>query len=138
MTTLHLGTGHSGPDCIDIDNDAILTNDVIFPGEYNPHNVRLWVIGHEFGAIVALWASNEQDALDDMLDKGYEQFLVQPDDVESDPDGDKYTYLGNAGEPCNLDYAWIKPAALDKDRDFALFLKLAESRGAGHDNLGQL
>ena len=68
-----------------------------------------------------------------MLDFGYEHFLVS--DPEEDPDGDKYTYLGNASEPCNLDYAWIKPVVLEKVRDFDLYLKLAEARGACQDNL---
>lgn len=25
-----------------------------FPWEYNPHNVRLWVIGHEYGPVVTI------------------------------------------------------------------------------------
>ena len=62
---------------ITLDDKDILCNDVILPQEFNPHNVRLWIIGHEFGAIVSLFASCEQDALDEMLDKGYEHFLVE-------------------------------------------------------------
>lgn len=125
--TLHTARGD-----FDLDDKHILANNVILPGEYNPHRVKLWLIGNEYGPIVALWAECEQDALDEMLDRGYEHFLVQPEDVE--PEGE-YTYLGNAGEPCNLDYAWIEPVLLEKERDFALLVKFAEARACGNDHL---
>jgi len=103
----------------------ILLNDVTMPGDYNPHNVRLWVIGHEYGPICALWAANEQDALDEMLDQGYEQFLVADEDFDFDLDEQgHYAHLGNAGEPCDLSYAWIKPIVLEPARDFRLLLDM--------------
>lgn len=117
-----------------IPDDDILINDVTFPWEYNPHNVRLWVIGNEYGPIVALWATSEGNALDQMLDEGYETFLVE--DPEDDPGGDKYAYLGNAGEPCNLDYAWIKEVRLDPAQDIRLIVALAEARHIYSKSLG--
>ena len=35
-----------------------------------------------------------------------------------------YAYLGNAGELCDLSYAWIKPIVLDEKRDFRLLLDM--------------
>jgi len=122
----------------ELDGENILVNDwPVLPGERHPHNLRLWLIGNEFGPVVALWACNEQEAFDTMLDHNYEQFLVDEKDVEDDPDGDKYTYLGNASEPCNLDYSWIKHVRLEKDRDFELCMKFAVARAMCLDNLGE-
>lgn len=118
----------------ELEDDHILINDVTFPWEYNPHNTRLWVIGHEYGPVVAVWASNEQDAFDQMLDEGFETFLVE--DPEDDPEGVKYAYLGNAGEPCNLDYAWIKEVRLDPAQDIKLIVALAEARQIYSKSLG--
>ena len=103
----------------------ILLNDVTMPGDFNPHNVRLWVIGNEYGPVCAVWASNEQEALDEMLDQGYEHFLVADEDFDEDLDEQGfYAHLGNAGEHCDLSYAWIKPIVLDEKRDFRLLLDM--------------
>lgn len=112
----------------------ILLNDPVLPGEYNPHRVRLWLIGNEYGPICALWAANEQEALGEMLDQGYEHFLVQPEDVAPELEGG-YTRLGNAGELCDLDYAWIDEVVLDRVKDLKLIIAIAEGRGAGNNNL---
>ena len=114
----------------EIGDKDVLINNAVLPQEFNPHNVRLWIIGHEFGAICAVWASCEQDAFDEMLDAGYEQFLVE--ETEEDQD---YSYLGNAGEPCNLDYAWIETVEFDLVRDYRTLIALAEARGAGQSVL---
>lgn len=53
---------------IELDTDRVMANDVIFPGEYNPHHVRPWIIGNEYGALVLVWASHEQDAFDAAYD----------------------------------------------------------------------
>ena len=116
--------------CHDIDDKDILLNNAVLPQEFNPHNVRLWIIGHEFGAICAIWANCEQDAFDEMLDAGYEQFLV-----ENPEEDQEYCYLGNAGEPCNLDYAWIEPVEFDLVRDYRTLIAFAEARGAGQSVL---
>ena len=65
-----------------------------------------------------------------MLDAGYEQFLVE------NPEEDReYCYLGNAGEPCNLDYAWIETVEFDLVRDYRTLIAIAEARGAGQSVL---
>lgn len=116
---------------IDLADKDILCNDVILPQEFNPPNVRLWIIGHEFGAIVAIWASCEQDALDEMLNKGYEHFLVD----NPEPDNKEYCYLGNASEACDLTYAWIAVVDFDLIRDYRLLIAFAEARGACNNTL---
>ena len=121
MTTLYDSWGQAH----ELKEQDILLNDVTMPGDYNPNNVRLWVIGHEYGPICAVWAANEQDALDEMLDRGCEQFLVADEDFDEDLDEQgHYAYLGNAGEPCDLSYAWIKPIVLDEKRDFHVLLDM--------------
>ena len=119
-----------------LEESDILLNDVTLPGFYNPHNVRLWVIGHEYGPICAVWAANEQEALDEMLDQGYEQFLVADEDFDKELDeAGHYAYLGNAGEPCDLSYAWIKPIVLDEKRDFRMCLDLCIASYLGRKTL---
>lgn len=126
MTKFYTKSG----DYHEIDDKDVLLNNVVLPQEFNPHNVRLWIIGHEFGAICAVWASCEQDAFDEMLDTGCEQFLV-----ENPEEDQEYSYLGNAGEPCNLNYAWIEPVEFDFVRDYRALIALAEARGAGQSVL---
>lgn len=134
MPKINLNTKSHG--IVSLDGADILTNDVQFPFSYNPHNVKLYIIGNEFGAIVALWASNEQDALDEMVDNNYEQFLISPVDFDAMREDEKEdcSFLGNASEPCNLDYAWIDEVVIDPaDMDglrLMLSLALAWSRCA--------
>lgn len=121
MTTLYDNEGST----YELGEQDILLNDVTMPGDYNPHKVRLWVIGHEYGPICALWAPNEQEALDEMLDQGYEHFLVADEDFDEDLDRQGfYAHLGNAGKPCDLSYAWIKPIVLEPARDFRVLLDM--------------
>lgn len=54
----------SGGAPVELDADRCLTNNIIFADEYNPHHVRPWVIGNQFGALCLVWAGNEQDAFD--------------------------------------------------------------------------
>ena len=121
---------------VTIPDDRILANDVTFPHEYNPHNVRLWVIGNEYGAICAVWADCEQEALDEALDAGkLDSFLVEPEDVDPDLLADGfYAHLGNAGEITDLSYCSMEEISLN-DQDMKFIIALAEARGAGHDNL---
>jgi hypothetical protein len=53
---------------IDLNQERCLTNDVIFRDEYNPHRVRPWIIGNEYGALCLVWAAHEQDAFDAACD----------------------------------------------------------------------
>src|SRR3989442_10444928 len=104
--TIHL-MGHSLP--VELPAERILTNNVIFSGEFNPHNIRLWVIGNAYGALGAVWAGNEQDALDQLVDAGLgDQFLV--DEQTQAEQEDDLSYLGNAGEAADLTDAWMATA----------------------------
>ena len=117
---------------VSIDEEYTLTNDVTFPHEYNPHNVRLWVIGNEYGAICAAWADCEQDAIDEATDADLmAAFLVDEEDID---DADEYSYIGNVGEPADLSNLWMEAVDLSI-QDIKFIIVFAEARGAGADNL---
>jgi hypothetical protein len=83
--TLHLKQNHpfaSNVPIIEINGDKILCNDIVLPTETHPHNIRLWFVGNEFGALGAIWASSEQDALDELVDAGLgDGLLIDAKDV---------------------------------------------------------
>lgn len=54
----------------ELSQDCVLCNDVVFRDEYNPHHIRPWIIGNEYGPLVIVWASCEQDAFDIACDAG--------------------------------------------------------------------
>lgn len=122
--------------------ERILCNDIHLPipkGGFNPHNVRLWVIGNEFGALGAVWASCEQDALDELVDSGLgDGLLVDEDHVKSldQAEQDELAHLGNAGEPADLTYCWMAEA--DIANDIPLLLMFAQARGAGAKTLDNI
>ena len=116
---------------VDLDLTRILCNNVILPWEFNPHKVRLFVIGNEFGAVGAVWADCEQDALDELVDSGLgDCFLVDEKAVAemSEEEREELAHLGNAGEWANLDYAWIREC--DLKGEIELLCDFAEARGA--------
>ena len=122
-----------------VPEERILANDVRFPHEYNPRNVRLWVIGNKYGPVCAAWADCEQDALDEATYAGLmDSFLLDEEDIdfnEEDIDfNEEYSCLGNAGEPADLTKLWMH--AIDMNvQDIKLIIKFAEARGASVDNL---
>ena len=118
--------------------EFILCNDVILPGDFNPHNTRLWCIGNEFGAVGAVWASCEQDALGELIDNGLgNSFLVSEEDQKTatEEESEEWASLGNAGEPCDLTDAWLAPVKFEPARDWKLLCQFAEARGACADTL---
>ncbi len=118
------------PRVVELKDEQILCNNIILPGEFNPHNVRLWVIGHEFGPVAAVWASCEQDAFDELVDQGFgDCFLVKQEvfDKMSFQEQQETTALGNASEPCDLSTAWIAEVEFDKTRDFDILIQLAKA-----------
>lgn len=129
MQTLHLRQLMPFARCpafVELAEDKILTNDVCLPRHidvkaFNPHNVRMWVIGHTFGPICAVWASNEQLAFDEAVDANLlDCFLIEnPEDVTEET-----AYLGNASEPFDLSEAWIGEVSFDLLRDVDLILAL--------------
>lgn len=130
----------SNPDGIMVNADIIMCNNIIFPGEYNPHNVRPWIIGNEYGVLAIAWADCEQDALDEAVDDGLmDECLV--DDKEftttDKTEQSELAYLGNASEPFDLTNVWIKPIKLNK-QNIKLMMAFAECRGAGSDKLSDI
>jgi hypothetical protein len=134
--TLHLKQNHpfAGNPCIvEMEAERILCNDVTLPTE-TKSSVRLWVAGNEYGALGAVWADCEQDALDELVDAGLgDGLLIDEKDVNEET-----TRLGNASKPCNLDNAWLAPVQWDYTRDIILLLKLAEAKGSNADTLADI
>ena len=120
---------------VELEDERILCNDVTLPTHrFNPHSVRLWVIGNEYGALCAVWAGNEQDALDEACDAGLLAGLAidEPDSEDEDED---IARLGNAGEPHDLTNCWMQTVRLNGPEDWELIARFAEARGACADTL---
>lgn len=98
----------------------------------NPYNVKLWVIGNEYGALCAVWGSSEQDALDEAVDAGMLDCLMAE---EQDYDNEALTPLGNASELFDLDYAWMGEVEFDAARDIKLIVALVRESAEGKDTL---
>lgn len=132
----------SKTDSTTLDASRVLTNDVVLDGEYNPHNVSLWLVLNEYGALAAVWAGNEQDALDLAVDEGLLDSCsvegpVSFDEKEQgyfDEDGAAVTLLGNAGEPFYLDNIGMRRVP-QSDMPVNLLVAFAEARGAGASTL---
>lgn len=121
-----------------IDADRILTNDVVFDHESNPGKTRLWLCANSHGAMGAVWANSMEDALNELVDQDLAGgILVDPEDVAKmdNEEREHLAELGNNGLPCNLDDTYVEAVTMIPDRDIKLMLKLAEARGAGHNNL---
>lgn len=106
------------------DKDIANPDDFIPAGEYNPHNVRPWLL-HDHGFVLAVvFASNEQDALDEAVDRDkLDSFMLDDKDPSTRADYMKETtekwgfefdgkrwdwidsvaFLGNASEPFDLE-----------------------------------
>ena len=115
---------------VELEGEKILCNNVIFHWEFNPHNVRLWVIGNEFGVLGAAWADSSQDALDELCDAGLTLGLAI-EEADADNETDR---LGNAGEPHDLTHCWIQTVRLVAE-DYKLIALFAEARGVCSNTL---
>lgn len=126
--TLHLANNSA----VELEADRIMADNVVLPGDHpHPHNMRLWVIGNEYGALGAVWASHEQDAFDQLVDAGLgEALLIEPAD-----ETEESAHLGNAGEAADLDNAWMSTVVFDPARDIALIVALARADGACESTL---
>ena len=125
----------------ELNPEEVLCNDITLPWERHYRGMHLWIIGNEFGAIAAVWASNEQDALDEACDRGLTGGLSATEEPDQDEDPEAWekwdmntSRLGNAGEPHDLTYCWTAQADLSKCTP-ELLCKFAEARGACHDTL---
>lgn len=124
---------------VELEDSRILCNDVRLPHDTtNYHGVKLWVIGNEYGVLCAVWASHEQDALDEACDAGLLGGLaIEESDVDSDEEDGRegVALLGNAGEPHDLTYCWMQTVRLNGPEDWKLIARLAEARGANQNTL---
>ncbi len=124
------------PRFAELEGENILLNDVNLPEHiersYNPHNVKLWVIGNEYGALCGAWGSSEQDALDAAVDAGLLDCLMAE---EQDYNNEALTPLGNAGELFDLDYVWMGKVEFDAARDIKLIVALVRESAEGKDTL---
>lgn len=118
--------------------ENIKLNDFMLPAEidstcrYNPNNTRLWIIGHSFGAVGCVFASHEQDALDNAADLGMMDHCIAED---QDWEDESLTHLGNAGELFDLSDAWIAEVDFKVDRDIKLILALVRASENQKDDL---
>ena len=136
LTLKQSGSFCQNPRYAQLEGENILLNDVNLPEHiehtYNPHNVTLWVIGHEHGALCAVWGSSEQDALDAAVDAGLLDSLM---DEEQDYNNEALTPLGNASELFDLDYVWMGKVEFDAARDIKLIVALVRESVEGKDTL---
>lgn len=69
-------------------------------------------MGNEYGPLAIAYASCEQDAFDIAADADLLKGLALDEEIarelETEYDGDGVMYLGNASEPFDSDYAWIR------------------------------
>lgn len=115
----------------------ILTNDVIFPWEYNPHNVRPWILGNEYGAVCLVWAASLQDAVDAACDNNCMNSFLSDETDEKEIELYDLTRIGNAGELADLQHLWCREIKLE-DQERKLIAQFAECRGAGYESLDYL
>lgn len=103
------------------DEDFANPNDMIPAGEFNPHNVRTFLL-HDAGFVVAVvFADCLQDALDEAVDRGkLDRFQVSEAELKDYETGERsdvgsewapegypeyrgITHLGNASEPFDIE-----------------------------------
>jgi hypothetical protein len=83
------------------DSDVVNLDNWIPQGEYNPHNVRPWLL-HDHGFVVAVvFADCLQNAIDEAVDEEkMGRYLVTNEDIGDYDDGwedERLSHLGNDG-----------------------------------------
>jgi hypothetical protein len=119
---------------VPVDADRILCNDVVFQGDPGAGNTKLWLCASLYGPMGAVWASNEEEALNELVDQGLADAILV-DENNTHLEEEQITHLGNHGMPCDLSNVGCAPVIFIPERDWRLLCKFAEARGAGHDNL---
>ena len=122
------------PGSVELEGDKINCDNAMLPASidiasrYNPHDVKMYVIGHEFGAICSVFASHEQEALDNACDAGLIDCLMSED---QDYDDESLTPLGNASELFDLSHAWIAKVEFKPERDIQLIVSIIRAHAGG-------
>ena len=116
--------------------DRIRCNDIVLPTDRYPGKTKLWVVFTSHGPAGAVWADSMEEALDELVDADLARAIVVSEDGSySGIEGEHIVRLGNNGTPCDLSDVVVEKVDFANQRNFELLLKLAEARGAGHDNL---
>jgi hypothetical protein len=88
------------------DADVVNPSDYIPAGEFNPHNVRPFLL-HDHGFPVAVaFADCLQDALDEAADEGkLDQFKMDASELAgmTEEEQERLSYLGNASEAFDIE-----------------------------------
>ena len=127
------GPFFSVPRFVELPGDKIALNNVILPrhidkeNAFNPHNVQLYVIGHEFGAICAVWASHDLEALDEACDLNLLDCFLCEDQSPENYDSGEFVALGNASELFDLQHAWVGVVEFDAARDIQLIVDIIQA-----------
>lgn len=125
----------AAPVSVELEDERILCNDIQLPTDgLHPGPVKLWVIGNEYGAMGAVWASCEGDAIDELIDQDLARGIL----IEEEDADEETARGGNASEPYDTEHLWMAPVSFDPARDFKTIVRLAEARGACVKNLGDL
>lgn len=87
------------------DSDVVDPSAYIPKGEYNPHNVRPFLLHEEGFTIAVVFASCLQDAIDEAVDAGkLDRFMISPKDMaDYGEEEEGVSRLGNAGEPFDIE-----------------------------------
>lgn len=127
---------------IEVPIDRVVCNDVVFPWEFNPNHVRLWVICNECGPMGAVWAGNESDALDELVENDLAQGILVDDEylaTLTDDEREGLSYHGNAGEAADLTncrmFSVDLEATFKLEKGLVTLAKFAEARGNGAQTL---
>lgn len=105
------------------DGDVVNADAFIPDGTYNPHGVRPWLL-HDHGVCLAVvFADCLQDALDEAADAGkLDRYQVSEKEMgDYEPDGGGLCYLGNAGEPFDIESLGVVELPNPKFSFVALF-----------------
>lgn len=125
------------PVSVELEPEKILCNEVGMPWESDSYS--LFVIGNEYGAMGAVWAGNEGDALDELVDNDLAGgILVDTINNCTDEELEEYDHAGNAGEYVDLEHCWIAEVSWNIERDYKILCKFAEARGALVENLDKV
>jgi hypothetical protein len=88
------------------DNDVVNPSDFIAKGEFNPHNVRPFLL-HDHGFTLAVaFADCLQDALDVVADEGkLDRFQVSQSELAAmtEEEHQRLSFLGNASEAFDIE-----------------------------------
>lgn len=124
-------------DDVTVKPERFLLNDVNWPWESHPHGMKayLWHDGQGYnGAVV--WASHDQDAIDELVDSDLlDIYLVDDKDVSDEAEErGEYLRAGNASEPFAIQESKLVPIDW-KNAPPELIAAVAYGAGAGNGTL---